>query len=192
MKKQRGFTLIELIVVILILGVLGAYAAPKFMGLDVEARRKVMQSLESTVRTANEMVHSMAVLQGKDVGADYIVTPDEDKIRVNNGYATAASISIYNDKGILSNAAKQLGDTVFRNKYLGHKKKGERLDGGIGAATEFDGQQVDLTCENDQCVWAARIPDNSRCFVSYTYDGNGTPVIDSDFSDCQGRTKAVK
>lgn len=39
-RNQRGFTLVELIAVIVILGVIGAVAAPKFIGLKAEAENK--------------------------------------------------------------------------------------------------------------------------------------------------------
>lgn len=44
--NQRGFTLIELIAVLVILGVLGAVAAPKFLGLtDAAANKAAMQAV---------------------------------------------------------------------------------------------------------------------------------------------------
>ena len=38
MKRQQGFTLIELVVVIIILGILAVTAAPKFINLQGDAR----------------------------------------------------------------------------------------------------------------------------------------------------------
>lgn len=40
-KRTQGFTLIELVVVIIVLGILAVIAAPKFIGLSKEAREKV-------------------------------------------------------------------------------------------------------------------------------------------------------
>lgn len=45
-RSQRGFTLVELIAVIVIIGVISAVAAPKFIGLKTEAEnRAAMQAV---------------------------------------------------------------------------------------------------------------------------------------------------
>jgi len=56
LNKQLGFTLIELVVVIVILGVLAATAAPKFIDLSSDARIATLESLEGSMRSASNLV----------------------------------------------------------------------------------------------------------------------------------------
>src|SRR4051812_45694350 len=57
-STQRGFTLIELVVVIVILGILAAFAVPRFMGLETEARLAATKSLGGTLKSAASMAHA--------------------------------------------------------------------------------------------------------------------------------------
>ena len=58
-KAQKGFTLIELVVVITILGILAAFAFPRFAALEVEARKATINGLAGSVRSAASLAHSM-------------------------------------------------------------------------------------------------------------------------------------
>ena len=57
--KVNGFTLIELVVVITILGILAAFAVPKFIALDGQARVATVNGLGGTVKSAAALARAL-------------------------------------------------------------------------------------------------------------------------------------
>lgn len=69
MKPQShntGFTLIELIVVIVILGTLAVVAAPRFLNLEDNARSTAVKSLYAAANTALSLTYSKATIAGQE------------------------------------------------------------------------------------------------------------------------------
>ena len=63
-RIQGGFTLIELVVVVTILGILAAFAVPRFASLEGQARLASTQALAGSVRSGASLAHALWLAQG--------------------------------------------------------------------------------------------------------------------------------
>lgn len=90
MKKQGGFTLIELVVVIVILGILAVTAAPKFLNLQGDARASSLQGLKGAMSGAAGIVYGKAAIEGVEKLSGQTV----DNIAVEFGYPAATLAGI--------------------------------------------------------------------------------------------------
>lgn len=87
---QRGFTLIELVVVIVILGILAAFAVPRFMGMEGEARAATVKNMAGVLRASSTMGHAKCLAQGCANGAN--IQFENTNIVIANSYPNAATI----------------------------------------------------------------------------------------------------
>lgn len=93
MNKNKGFTLIELVVVIVILGILAAVAVPRFADLQGDARNSVVEGALGAVKSASAIAHAKALVSG-ETGATGTVTLEGTSVSLVHGYPaeTAAGI----------------------------------------------------------------------------------------------------
>jgi MSHA pilin protein MshA len=168
-KQQSGFTLIELIIVIVILGLLAVTAAPKFIDIQSDAKASTIEGVKAALQGGSKLVFAKSAIAGKQknatggTAADSQVTIGGLTVETNFGYPSAASF------------------TAIRTATLASTD--------VAAFAELDESDWDLTTGTvsftitPQGISAAVAPAtgaaDTRCQITYTNstDANDTPDI---------------
>ena len=94
-RKQSGFTIIELVVVITIIGILAAIALPRFAALQGNARLAKMNGAMGAVKSAAAMAHATLISQGfasSTTSSSTGIVIEGVAVNYVNGYPDATTI----------------------------------------------------------------------------------------------------
>jgi MSHA pilin protein MshA len=97
-KKQSGFTIIELVMVIVILGILSAFALPRFADFGQDAREASLAGLAGSMKSAAAIAHAEQLVSSGALGDS--VSLEGQTITMVNGYPTPNGAGILAAAGI--------------------------------------------------------------------------------------------
>jgi len=117
MQKEKGFTLVELVLVIVILGILSVSALPKFINLQDDAKYSMLKAMEGAIQSARVMVYSSSVIKGtNNLPSATITMSDGTIVAIRYGYPTEQSIMDAIDQDYAGNWG---GDDLLRVSFGG-------------------------------------------------------------------------
>jgi MSHA pilin protein MshA len=94
MNKQSGFTIIELVVVIALLGILSAVALPRFIDVTSDAKVARIEGLEGAIASAVSLVRAKSMVDGVQNDASATVSVEGKDVSVAFGYPRGSATGL--------------------------------------------------------------------------------------------------
>jgi MSHA pilin protein MshA len=163
-KHQSGFTLIELIIVIVILGILAVTAAPKFLDVTDQANAAATSGIQGNVAASANVVRAAWLLAGS---TGTTATIDGEVITVENASGTATSTANGYPTAVLAGIGRSIDISSSWSQGAG-------ASGYIFAATDTfptngDNDGIDCVIYSLDGTTDKPITNNGK----FTFDSNG-------------------
>ncbi|MDX2319653.1 MAG: type II secretion system protein [Moritella sp.] len=89
-NKNNGFTLIELVITITVLGVLAATAVPRFIDVKDDAKKETVENFHGSLRAAVRLLHMKSQIENA-LGDDITIATDYGDYQFYRGYPETRS-----------------------------------------------------------------------------------------------------
>jgi MSHA pilin protein MshA len=109
MQKSRansGFTLIELVVVIVILGILAVTVAPKFLDIKSDAQTSTLQAVKASMSTASQFVAAKSMIANNSKKPDHFITSEGNQIAIKYGYPISVASTVVAATGAITQSVE--------------------------------------------------------------------------------------
>jgi MSHA pilin protein MshA len=172
MRGSRGFTLIELVMVIAMLGVVAAIALPRFVNLGADARIAAVNALHGSIKTSMELVKVTVALRGSASSPNpelNFLNMQGSTIRLWNGYPDrwwdGIGMTLQGAPAIAGGGYLSTAPIVFNQfTFYGYSNG---------------------TIPNGDAGWVlTAAPTPAMCSLAYSYNGTGEPVLILRTSGC--------
>lgn len=119
-KKIKGFTLIELVATIVLLGILAVTALPRFASLGEEAGEATFEAVKANFKTGLALVHSTSIVKksrGTGGFPDVLLEGQCIQVDSNSGFPLVDQTTGTCDAVVMTLPVHQLEDTVPKRMY---------------------------------------------------------------------------
>lgn len=166
-STQQGFTLIELIIVIVILGILAVTAAPRFIDIASDANRSTLEGLSGEMLSASNLVFAKSAIKGVNKQASVAIDLDNDNV---NDITVAYGYPIANATGGITEAMT----SNFSDSWVS-------ANSGETTILYVTSKKVLSNSSTDAAAILA-----SNCYLEYNEATtiNGRPSVDIESSGC--------
>lgn len=178
MKKITGFTLIEMVIVIILLGIMSAVSLPKYISFTKDANISVLQSMKATINFNADVVHLKAQIDGTLKCLSGGSSTEKDFVSLTGNQVCTDKNTIHEDLDLIkvTENAYPIAEYHGIGKTITDIKSSAYPDGSwIGSHDNspkvyyvtfndpiFDG------LNNQKDILATII--NTQCFIAYTAD----------------------
>lgn len=151
---QLGFSLIELVATIMLIGILSAVAMPRFINLAGDAEKQVISTTRTSIDQTAEAVFYKALMQGKQTQASNLITIKNNNYPIAYGYPTAFD-------GIVPLLSIGTIDYYGRNRD-------NRVNDWVYQLRSFSGRNaIDIAAGERVGDQPAPTPESTACFMRY-------------------------